>query len=86
VLALAGIRFVVTGLHQLTADEAYEDAAGLVGLGLAGLALYAAYAAELEDVLERPLLPLGRRSAHARAIIDEGTAAIMREPGIRREL
>jgi succinate-acetate transporter protein len=86
VLALAGIRFFVTGIYQLTADEAYEDAAGLVGLGLAGLALYAAYAAELEDVLERPLLPLGRRSAHARAVSDEGTAAIMREPGIRREL
>jgi succinate-acetate transporter protein len=86
VLTLAGLRFVLTGVYQLSADEVYEDAAGLVGLGLAALAVYAAYAAELEDALERPLLPLGRRSAHARAITNEGTAAIMREPGVRQEL
>ena len=61
VLAIAGLRFLVTGVYQLTSSEAWEDTAGVLGLLLAALAIYAAYAAELEDVLKRPVLPLGRR-------------------------
>jgi len=63
--------------------------AGVVGLILAGLALYAAYAAEYEDVLKRPVLPLGRRSKGREAM--EGTyaqqiAAVAHEPGVRQQL
>ena len=36
VLATAGLRFLVTGLYQLTANEAWEDTAGVIGLILAG--------------------------------------------------
>ena len=88
-LATAGLRFVVTGLYQLTAAEAWEDTAGVIGLCLAALALYAAYAAELEDVLRRPVLPLGRRGAGARAVetpYAEQIADVGREPGVRRQL
>ncbi len=89
VLATAGLRFLVAGLHQLTASTAWEDAAGVIGLVLAALAVYAAYAAEFEDVLKRPLLPLGRRGEGERAV--EGTyadqvAKLAREPGVRRQL
>jgi uncharacterized protein len=60
VLGTAGFRFFLGGLHQLTANEAFENAAGLVGLALFAIALYAALAAELEDVRGMALLPLGR--------------------------
>jgi uncharacterized protein len=53
--------FVVTGLYQLTSNEARKDTAR-IGLVSAALAVYAAYGAEFEDALKRPLLPLGRRA------------------------
>ena len=89
VLATAGLRFVVTGLYQLTSNEAWEDTAGVIGLLLAGLAVYAAYAAEFEDVLKRPLLPLGRRGKGKEAV--KGTYAqqianVAHEPGVRQQL
>jgi hypothetical protein len=56
---------------------------------LAGLAVYAAYAAEVEDVLKRPLLPLGRLGKGEQAV--KGTYAaqiadIAHEPGVRQQL
>ena len=89
VLATAGLRFVVTGLYQLTAAEAWEDAAGVIGLLLAAFAIYAAYAAEWEDVLERPVLPLGRRGKGKLAVTAPYTqqiAELHREPGVRQQL
>jgi uncharacterized protein len=89
VLGSAAIRFGLGGLHQLTANEAWEDAAGLWGLWLAGLAAYAAYAAEYEDALRRPVLPLGRRGRGEQAV--QGTygqqiAELHKEPGVRQQL
>jgi succinate-acetate transporter protein len=89
VLSTAGVRFLVTGVYQLTADKAWEDAAGVIGLILAAFAIYAAYAAEFEDVLKRPLLPLGRRGKGELAV--KGTyadqiATVEHEPGVRQQL
>jgi succinate-acetate transporter protein len=89
VLATAGLRFLVTGLYQLTANEAWENAAGVIGLVLAAIAIYAAYAAEFEDVLKRPVLPLGRRGRGELAV--KGTYAeqivrVANEPGVRQQL
>jgi Tfp pilus assembly protein PilO len=89
VLATAGLRFVLTGVYQLTANEVWEDAAGIVGILLAALAIYAAYAAELEDVLKRPVLPLGRRGKGERALkgtYSEQIADVAHEPGVRQQL
>ncbi|NUT54511.1 MAG: hypothetical protein HOQ03_00825 [Thermoleophilia bacterium] len=89
VLTTAGVRFVVTGLYQLTGSEAWEDAAGVIGLVLAALAVYAACAAEFEDVLKRPLLPLGRRGRGRLAVegpYAEQIADVAREPGVRQQL
>jgi succinate-acetate transporter protein len=89
VLATAGLRFVVTGMYQLTSNEAWENAAGVIGLLLAGLAVYAAYAAEFEDVLKRPLLPLGRRGKGEQAVkgtYAEQIANVAHEPGVRQQL
>jgi len=62
VMALAGVRFVVTGVFELTASAGWKAAAGWTGLVLAVLALYAALALELEATHHRTVLPLGRRS------------------------
>lgn len=89
VLFTAGLRFGVTGLYQLTESSAWEDTAGLVGLVLAALAVYAALAAELEDALNRTVLPLGRRQKGKRALeapVYEQLAEVHREPGVRQQL
>ena len=89
VLATAGLRFLVTGLYQLTANEAWENAAGVIGLVLAAIAIYAAYAAEFEDVLKRPVLPLGRRGRGELAVkgtYAEQIARVANEPGVRQQL
>jgi len=89
VLATAGLRFLLTGVYQLTASDAWGDVAGIVGLVLGAFALYAAYAAEYEDVLKRPLLTLGRRGKGELAV--KGTYAqqiseVAHEPGVRQQL
>jgi uncharacterized protein len=89
VLSVAGLRFLVTGLYQLTSNEAWEDTAGVIGLVLAVFAIYAAYAAELEDVLKRPVLPLGRRGrgeSAVRGTYAEQIANVAHEPGVRQQL
>jgi uncharacterized protein len=89
VLSAAAIRFGLGGLHQLTGNEFWENAAGVWGLGLAALAVYAAFAAELEDALRRTVLPLGRHGKGAKAV--KGTyaqqiAELHKEPGVRQQL
>lgn len=61
VLGTAGIRFFLGGIHELTGDSGWAKTAGIVGLFLFAFAVYAALAAELEDVRGVALLPLGRR-------------------------
>jgi uncharacterized protein len=76
VMALAGVRFAVTGGYHLTAAVDWKAAAGWTGLALAVLALYAALALELEGASGRTVLPLGRRAP----------AASLGEPGVRPQL
>jgi succinate-acetate transporter protein len=76
VMALAGVRFGVTGAYHLTASVGWKAAAGWIGLALAILALYAALALELEGSTGRTLLPLGRREPVEPA----------GEPGVRAQL
>ena len=89
VLATAGLRFVLTGIYEISGSGTWKHVAGVVGLILAALAVYAAYAAEYEDVLKRPVLPLGRRGKGREAV--EGTyaqqvAALAHDPGVRQQL
>ena len=89
VLGTAGLRFLVTGVYQLTGDEGWENAAGVIGLALAALAVYAALAAELEDVMKRTVLPLGRRAKGAQAVdgvLYDQLAQVQKEPGVRMQL
>ena len=89
VLATAGIRFVLTGVYEISGAGTWKHLAGIVGLILAAFAVYAGYAAEYEDVLKRTVLPLGRRGKGQEAL--EGTyaqqvAGLAHDPGVRQQL
>jgi uncharacterized protein len=89
VLATTALRFVLSGLYQLTSRPGWEDAAGAVGLALGALALYAAAAMTLEDARRETLLPLLRRGAGRASLersFDEQLAGIEHEAGVREQL
>jgi uncharacterized protein len=77
VLGTAAVRFACTGMYELTASKTWEDIAGVVGLVLLALGLYAALAIALEESRRALVLPTGRRGAGLG--VDE-------EPGIRPQL
>ncbi|MGY1724397.1 GPR1/FUN34/YaaH family transporter [Blastococcus sp. SYSU DS0533] len=89
VMGLAGSRFIVTGIYELTGSAGWKTAAGWVGVALAALAVYAAFALELEGVKEKTVLPLGRRGPGKAAIAGEGPLApeeLIEEAGVRPQL
>jgi succinate-acetate transporter protein len=90
ILATAGLRFFLVGVYELGGGEGWEDAGGLVGLGLAFLALYAATASELEEAARRTIFPLGRRGEGKRVLtaetLVEQVENAKREPGVRPKL
>jgi hypothetical protein len=60
-----------------------------VGLVLAALAVYAAFALELEDAAHRTILPVLRHGQGAEALtggLDSQLAGLGREPGVRPQL
>jgi succinate-acetate transporter protein len=89
VFLTASLRFTLGGIHQLSGSEAWENAAGIVGLALFGLAVYAAFAAELEDARGGTVLPLGRRLEGSLALdgsLAEQLKRAPNEPGVRAQL
>jgi uncharacterized protein len=89
VLLTTSLRFFTSGIYQLTSDPGWKLAAGWVGIFLFAVAVYAALAAELEDVRGKPALPTGRRAKGKMSI--EGTLLdqvmdVHHEPGVRRQL
>ena len=79
VLCTTSLRLFCTGLYELTASDAWKAFAGIVGLVLCALALYAALALALEDARRRTVLWLGR----SRPLDGAG---IQREAGVREQL
>jgi uncharacterized protein len=77
VLGTAAVRFACTGMFELTASGTWEDIAGVVGLVLLALGVYAALAIALEDARHAPALPTGRRGPGP---------GVEEEPGIRPQL
>ncbi|MFP5253787.1 MAG: hypothetical protein ACLGH4_08315 [Actinomycetes bacterium] len=89
VMALSALRFMVTGIAELSGATAWMTGAGWTGVVLAAVSLYAALAFELEGTDRRDVLPLWRRG-DARSAFEDDEAAqladIAREPGVRRQL
>ncbi len=89
VLFLAAVRFALTGGYELTAAAAWEYAAGVCGVVVAGVALYAALASELDSATRRDLLPLLRLAGGKRAVsgrLADQVARVSREAGVRDQL
>jgi succinate-acetate transporter protein len=89
VFGVAALRFGLTAVYELSGRAAWEDAAGVVGLGLFALAMYAGWAVALEESKGRALLPLGRRAGGRLAVdgsLFEQVRRVSGEPGVRAEL
>ena len=86
IFAAAALRFVTAGIYQLSTVSFWEHAAGLLGLIVTALAVYATLAFELEGQRQRPVLPTFRR-ARAAAAIRQGRGSdlerLVSEPGVR---
>jgi hypothetical protein len=89
VLALAGVRFAVTGVYEYRGGTAWMHTAGWIGLALCVVALAAAAAFAVEDA-RRTLLPATGRVGRGRVSLSApglGTIGpVEREAGVRDEL
>jgi len=89
VFLVAALRFLATAVYELTDAVGWERTSGVLGLILFLLAIYAAFAAELEDALGRTVLPLGRRGKGKLAMhgsLLEQVKEISTQPGVRTKL
>jgi succinate-acetate transporter protein len=90
IFATAALRFLLVAVYELSGNKGWEDAAGVIGIGLAALAVYAAFGSELEDTLRRSVLPLGRRGEAKKAVsadtLAEQVQQVQTEPGVRPKL
>jgi succinate-acetate transporter protein len=88
-IAINGLRFLASAVFELSSSTPWERVAGVVGLVICALALYAALALALEDLRRRPVLPTLRRG-EVREMFDEPLAEQVRsvagEAGVRRQL
>jgi succinate-acetate transporter protein len=89
VILVAGVHSVLGGVYELGAGEGWQDASAVTGLALVALALYAAFAMELEDACGKTVAPLGRRGAGEQAMtgsLDDQAVGVEHEAGVRKRL
>lgn len=86
VIAGTGLRFILTAVYELSGSEGWENVAGIAGLALVLLALYAGLAMTFEEVRqgEAPL-PIGRGEVED-PVESSPAEAVEREPGVRPKL
>ncbi|WP_069386223.1 hypothetical protein [Cellulosimicrobium cellulans] len=86
VMALSVLRFALTGVAEISGSSTWLSVAGVTGLVLGAVALYAALAFELEDVRGHAVLPLFRRGAGASAGLPADLGHVTGEAGVRPQL
>jgi succinate-acetate transporter protein len=89
VLATTSVRFAATAGYELAGTTAWRVTAGVIGLLLAAVALYAAAAFLLEDAYGRAVLPLARRGdgpGAPAAGTGRPAPAGLAEAGVRKQL
>jgi succinate-acetate transporter protein len=89
VLGTTSLRFAATGIYELTGSGGWRDAAGVIGVALCVVALYAALALALEDARRQTVLPVLRRGGGREALDGDLASQLRRvehEAGIRRQL
>jgi uncharacterized protein len=86
---LAAARFALTGVYEYQGGTAWEHASGWVGLVLCVVALYNAFAFEIEDTRHRTVLPVLRRGT-GRTALDgsepDQVRNVQNEAGVREQL
>jgi succinate-acetate transporter protein len=89
VLFGASLRFATSAVYQLTGSTAWERITGWIGVALGALAIYAAFAALLEGMQGKTILPLGRHAKGREAAeggLTEQLIDVTHEPGVRVQL
>jgi succinate-acetate transporter protein len=89
VFVTAAVRLFLTGIFHLTGSASVKEAAGLVGLLLFVIAVYVAWASELEGATGKTVLPVGRRGkglTASQGTLLEQVRDLTTEPGIRTRL
>ncbi len=89
VMGLTALRFYLTAAYELSASAAWKEAAGITGLVLFAVALYAGLAFELEDSRGATVLPTFRRGPGRMALgggFAQEVAGAQQEAGVRRKL
>ena len=89
VLALTSLRFLLTGLYELTDSSTLGNAAAIVGLTLVAAAAYVALALEVENLQRRTVLPVFRRSHGLDAMrgdLAKQSQRLEHEAGVREQL
>lgn len=86
---LAAARFALTGIYEYQGGTAWEHASGWLGLVLCLVALYNAFAFEIEDTRHRTVLPLLRWGT-GRTALDgsepDQVTNVEHEAGVREQL
>lgn len=89
VLALTALRFLITGIYELTGTASAEHTAAVVGLLLVVAAAYGALALEVENLERRTVLPVLRRGHGREAMAGDlptQSRAVEHEAGAREQL
>ncbi|NKQ58995.1 hypothetical protein HFP15_39750 [Amycolatopsis sp. K13G38] len=85
----AVVRYVFTGIYELTGVEVFAQISGWAGLPIVLISVYGGTAFLIEDSTGRTVLPLGRRNA-ARVALQGGLSdqlgRITQEAGVRHQL
>jgi uncharacterized protein len=89
VLIVAAPRFLISGVAELTGNQALSRTGAALGFLLAAVAMYTAFALLMEDARGHPVLPIGRLGPARQAT--QGSLAfelrdIQRQAGVRRTL
>lgn len=88
-LTLSAARAILDGLYEVSGRTGFENVAGYVALAIAAVAWYAGTAFLLEDLRQKPLLPVVRRGAALSAVQDDLHDQLERpagEAGVRPQL
>lgn len=85
VMVGVALRYVLTGLYEKLGGTGWDHLAGWEGIAVAGLAVYAALASDLEGSFRRTVIPMGRRVSLEQRLADQ-FPTIEREPGVRQQL
>jgi uncharacterized protein len=87
--ALAAARFALTGIYEYQGGTGWEHASGWTGLALCLVALYNAFAFEIEDTRHRTVLPVLRWGTGRTALHGSEPAQVKNvehEAGVREQL